>query len=199
MSVGIIDLGCANIASVCFALDRLEARYRVVSDPKAVDDFERIIFPGVGSARYAADRLDELGLREPLQETGKPVLGICLGMQLLFEHSDEGDARGLGLLKGNVARMRPPENDVWPHMGWSKVYRQNTESRLLRGVDDGAYAYFVHGYACPIDDASAAVANYGVPFAAMVEQGNVFGCQFHPERSGLMGSTILKNFLDAPC
>ena len=199
MTTAIIDLGCANLASVRFALDRLGARYCAVKDAAGLGDAERIIFPGVGSARYASDELDRTGLRDCLAAAPQPIFGICLGMQLLFESSDEGDAQGLGLLPGRVRRLRPPAGAPWPHMGWSRLSRRRPESRLLQGVENGAYTYFVHGYASPPGENVSATAEYGEPFAAIVEQGRLYGCQFHPERSGAVGAQILKNFLDAPC
>lgn len=199
MSLAVVDLGCANLASVGFALDRLGARYRVTSDKAAIEDAERVILPGVGSASYAAGRLDALGLRETLQGFTRPLFGVCLGMQLLFEASEEGDAQCLALLPGRVRRLAPPAGEPWPHMGWSRLSITVKDSRLFAGVEDGAYAYFVHGFAAPISEATAATAIYDAPFTAAVEEGNLFGCQFHPERSGEAGARILKNFLDIPC
>jgi glutamine amidotransferase len=121
-------------------------------------------------------------------------------MQLLFETSEEGDARCLGLIKDRVAKLPVPKDEPWPHMGWSRLSIRQPESRLLSGVEDGAYAYFVHGFAAPIGGATAATARYGEDFAAVVDDGRrLYGCQFHPERSSDAGARILKNFLEAPC
>jgi glutamine amidotransferase len=198
MTVAVVDLGCANLASVGFALDRLGASYMMTKDAAAIASAERVILPGVGAAGFAAARIDLLGLRETLTRLTQPLLGICLGMQLLFEGSDEGDAVALGLLAGRVTRLPAPKNEPWPHMGWSRLTKTR-ESRLFAGIEDGAYAYFVHGYACPTTEATAATTSYGHDFAAAVDTGRVFGCQFHPERSGAVGSRILQNFLEAPC
>jgi glutamine amidotransferase len=199
MTLAVVDLGCANLASVGFALDRLGARFTVTRDAAAIASADRVILPGVGAAGFAASRIDALGLRETLEGLTQPLFGICLGMQLLYETSEEGDARGLGILKGRVGKLPVPKREPWPHMGWSRLARRRWDSRLMHGVEDGAYAYFVHGYACPIDAQTAATARYGVDFAAVVEGTRVFGCQFHPERSSAAGARILANFLEVPC
>jgi glutamine amidotransferase len=199
MSIAVVDLGCANLASVGFALDRLGASYTMSRDPSAIADAERVILPGVGAAGFAAAQIDRLGLRDTLKGLTQPLLGICLGMQLLYEGSDEGDAVGLGLLPGRVAKLPAPRNEPWPHMGWSRLQKTRADSRLFDEIEDGAYAYFVHGYACPTTEATAASTRYGVDFAAAVEGARVFGCQFHPERSGAVGARILQNFLEVPC
>jgi glutamine amidotransferase len=198
MTLAVVDLGCSNLASVGFALDRLGARYIITSDANTIAEAEKVILPGVGAAGFAAERFDVLGLRQTLRALTQPLFGICLGMQLLFESSEEGDAVCLGILKGRVSKLPVPKDEPWPHMGWSKLSIRNRDSRLLHGVEDGAYAYFVHGFACPVDDLTAATAHYGVDFAAAVEGNNVYGCQFHPERSSAAGARILKNFLEAP-
>lgn len=199
MSVAVVDLGCANLSSVAFALERLEASFTFSDDARVIASAERVILPGVGAAGFAAEQIDKLGLRETLAGLTQPLMGICLGMQLLYESSEEGDARGLGRLAGRVRRLDAPEREPWPHMGWSRLGVRRPDSRLLQGVEDGAYAYFVHGYACPLDDATVASASYGEDFAAVVERGDVYGCQFHPERSGAVGARMLANFLSAPC
>ncbi|MGD2131305.1 MAG: imidazole glycerol phosphate synthase subunit HisH [Maricaulaceae bacterium] len=199
MTVAVVDLKCANLASVRFALDRLDASYEITQDAGVIASAERVILPGVGSARFAADQMDALDLRETLQSLTQPVLGICLGMQLLFERSAEGDAICIGLLAGEVTKLAIPEGEPWPHMGWSRLTPTRADSRLMHNIEPGAYAYFVHGYAAPVTEATAATAEYGATFAAVVEQGHVYGCQFHPERSSAAGATILANFLDAPC
>lgn len=199
MSAVIVDLGCANLASMRFALDRLGVLYRITNDAAVIAAAERVILPGVGSARYAADRIDALNLRDTLSRLEQPLLGVCLGMQLLYETSVEGEARGLGRRKGRVKRLAVPAGAPWPHMGWSKLRMAGRDNRLLNGVDDGAYVYFVHGFYCPVGDETAALADYGSAFSAAVESENNYGCQFHPERSGADGARVLKNFLEAPC
>ncbi len=198
MSVVVVKLGVGNTASVMFALERLGANAVLSDDPARVSEAERVILPGVGAAAHAMKLLREKGLGDRLRDFTRPLLGICLGQQLLFESSDEGDAKGLGRIAGRVARFPASARAPIPHMGWSKV-EASRESALFEGVGAGAYAYFVHAFICPDTDATIATANYGQPFPAMVETGNVFGCQFHPERSGAPGARILENFLSLPC
>lgn len=199
MRVGVVDLGCANLASVRFALERLGAACDILRSPDEVEAAERLILPGVGAASYAAARLDALNLREALVGFARPLMGICLGMQLLFDRSEEGDARGLGLLPGVVRKRKPAPGEAWPHMGWSRVRKSRTDGRLFDGVADGSYFYFVHGYGAGLDATTAGEAEFGGPFAAAVERGRLYGCQFHPERSGEAGARVLDNFLSAPC
>jgi len=198
MSVAVVKLGVGNTASVMFALERLGARARLTADPVEIADAERIILPGVGAAAHAMARIDEGGLRDVLREFPRPLLGICLGQQLLYEHSEEGGARGLGLMPGVVTSLPASADLISPHMGWSQITRDRDHA-LLEGVEDGAYVYFVHSYVCPISEATLARANYGINFTAMSASGNRLGCQFHPERSGEIGARILRNFLDLPC
>lgn len=197
MSVAVVKLGVGNTASVLFALERLGARAVLTDDPARVADAERVILPGVGAAAYAAAVLRERGLDTVLRAFKRPLLGICLGQQLLFERSEEGDAEGLGLLSGDVTAL--PNSRAWPspHMGWSRLTERRANP-LLDGVD-GEYVYFVHSFACPVGESTLASAEYGRPFAAAVARSNVFGCQFHPERSGAVGARVLANFLALPC
>jgi len=199
MTVAVVDLGCANLASVGFALERLGARFVMTREADVISSAERVILPGVGAAGFAVERIEALGLRELLTGLDQPLLGICLGMQLLFDGSDEGDVACLGRLAGRITKLPAPENEPWPHMGWSRLSLTRPDSRLLHGVEDGAYAYFVHGFAAPVNAATAATADYGVDFAAVVDQDGVYGCQFHPERSSEVGARILQNFLEVPC
>lgn len=196
--VAVVKLGVGNTASVLFALERLGARATLTDDPAIIADAERIIVPGVGAAAHAMAQIDARGLRETLMGFARPLLGICLGQQLLFERSEEGGAAGLGLLCGHVRRLPVSPRAASPHIGWSRLALTSPHP-LFDGVADGAYAYFVHAYVCPVDAATIATAEYGAPFAAAVAQGNVFGCQFHPERSGPAGARVLQNFLGLPC
>lgn len=198
MSVAVIDIGIGNTASVVWALERLGAQAKLTSDPETILAAQRLVFPGVGSAGHAARRLDQLGLRKPIQTFGGPVLGICLGMQLLYEGSDEGDAEGLGLLSGQIVRMPSNDNQPIPHMGWNALQRTRA-SGLLSDVDDGAYAYFVHSYAAPVSADTVASVDYAGSWSAVVARDRIMGCQFHPERSGAVGAKILSNFLAMPC
>lgn len=198
MDVAVLRLGVGNTASVMFALERLGAKAVLTDDPAAVADAARIILPGVGAAAHAMKLLDQKGLRRVLTQFERPLLGICLGQQLLFETSEEGDAKGLGLLPGRVTALPASIDHPSPHMGWSKLTKTKQHA-LLEGVEDGGYVYFVHSFACPINDATLATSAYGAPFAAMVGSGNRYGCQFHPERSATLGARIMQNFLSLPC
>jgi glutamine amidotransferase len=196
--VTVLSYGAGNVASVQFALERLGATVRLTADPAEVGQAERLILPGVGAAGYAMSRLRALDLVEPIKAFERPLLGVCLGQQLLFETSDEGGGTDLlGLIPGHVAALRPGRGLPVPHMGWSRLSRI-TDDPLLEGVQDGAYAYFVHGYVCPDGPATLARADYGGPVPAVVRAGNRWGCQFHPERSAAAGARMLNNFLELP-
>lgn len=196
--VAILAYGAGNVASVQFALERLGATVRLIADPAAVADAERLILPGVGAAGYAMSRLRDLSLIEPIRAFPRPLLGVCLGQQLLFETSDEGGSVDLlGLIPGQVRPLTPGRDLPVPHMGWSRLSRLRDDP-LLDGVEDGAWAYFVHGFVCPDGPATLARADYGGPVPAVVRAGNRWGCQFHPERSAAAGARILTNFLELP-
>jgi glutamine amidotransferase len=156
-----------------------------------------VILPGVGAARPAMERLAADGLTDVVPTLTQPVLGICLGMQLLFAASDEDDTRCLGILDARVRRLPQGPDLPVPQMGWNRITPTGS-TPLLAGVEDGAYAYFVHSYAAPEGGYTRATADYGGPFTAVVEQGNFFGTQFHPERSSQVGAKILDNFLHIP-
>jgi glutamine amidotransferase len=198
VSVAVVNLGVGNTASVMFALDRLGADAVLTDDARVIDACERVVLPGVGAAAHAMALLERRGLRQTIAAFARPLLGICLGQQLLFDESDEGAAKGLGLLPGRVFRLPSSPRLPSPHMGWSRVAKTR-DHPLTEGLEEGVYCYFVHAYACPAGDDALAVAEHGVPFAAMVARGNVFGCQFHPERSGAAGARVLANFLALPC
>lgn len=196
--VTVLAYGAGNVASVQFALERLGATVRLTADPAEVAQAERLILPGVGAAGYAMSRLHGLGLIDPIRAFERPLLGVCLGQQLLFETSDEGGGTELlGLIPGRVRALAPGPALPVPHMGWSRLSRI-TDDPLLEGVEDGAWAYFVHGFVCPDGPATLALAEYGGPVPAVVGAGNRRGCQFHPERSAAAGARILKNFLELP-
>lgn len=199
MEVAVIAYGAGNVASVQFALERLGATVRLTDDPTVIAEAERVILPGVGAAGYAMQRLSELRLIDPIRAFPRPLLGVCLGQQLLFELSEEGDGVDLlGFIPGAVKRLQPGPDLPVPHMGWSRLTRDRDDP-LLEGVADGAYAYFVHGFVCPDGPATLARADYGGAVPAVVRSANRWGCQFHPERSAEAGATILKNFLGLPC
>ncbi len=194
--VTVLAYGAGNTASVRFALERLGATVRLTDDPVAVAGAERLILPGVGAAAYAMDRLSALGLVDPIRAFPRPLLGVCLGQQLLFETSEEGDPVPLlGLIPGAVRRLEPGPGLTVPHMGWSRLSAVYPDP-LLDGVEDGAWAYFVHSFICPDGPATVARADYGGPVPAVVRSGKRWGCQFHPERSAAAGSRILRNFLE---
>jgi glutamine amidotransferase len=193
-ALALIDAGGANLGSVRYALERLGVDARIVRDADGLGDAERIILPGVGAAAPAMALLHERGLVEPLRTATVPLLGICLGMQLLFESSDEGNAECLGLLPGHIRKLSATPGMRVPHMGWNTL-EPMTASPLLDGVVAGASAYFVHSYAAPLTDDCIAACTHGQKFAAMVRRGNVAGAQFHPERSAAVGARLLSNFL----
>lgn len=196
--MAIADTGGANIASLCFAFERLGVRAEVTRDPGALQRAARVVLPGVGAAPEAMRRLTRSGQAQLLPTLTQPVLGICLGMQLLFEASEEGPAQGLGILPGRVRRLVPAPGTPVPHMGWSRL-RALRPDPLLGGIAPQEYFYFVHGYAAvPDPDTTLATVEHGAALAALVRRGNFWGTQFHPERSGPAGARVLRNFLDLP-
>ena len=197
--IAIIDSGGANIASVRFALERLGVDSVLTADPAVISAAERVILPGVGAAPVAMAQLARAGLVECIRGLMQPVLGICLGMQLLFERSEEGDTPLLGLVGGTCGAFDPGMGLTVPHMGWNRLLpRGEGRHPLLSGVEDGAHVYFVHSYAAPVSADTVASCSYGVDFTALVARGNFMGAQFHPERSGPVGARILGNFLALP-
>jgi len=195
-TVTVLSYGAGNVASVQFALERLGARVRLTADPAEVATAERLIVPGVGAAGYAMARLADLRLVEPIRSFSRPLLGVCLGQQLLFDSSEEGGGVPLlGLIPGVVRRMEPAADRPVPHMGWSKLAVTRADP-LLEGLGDQPWAYFVHSYVCPEGPATLARADYGEPVPAVVRSRDRWGCQFHPERSGAAGARILRNFLE---
>lgn len=202
MRIAIIDYKAGNLTSVQRALAHLGIDAEVTPDPKRVALADRVIFPGVGAAESCMANLIDGGLDEALRtaiDSGKPVLGICVGMQLLFEHSDEdGGVPCLGVLEGVVERFRPTESTIKvPHMGWNAVEHDGTDP-LFAGIPSGERFYFVHSYYCAPDAAVRinAVADHGGKFAAGVRRDNLAAVQFHPEKSGEAGLRLLKNFVD---
>jgi len=193
MAVAIVDTGCANLASVAFAFDRLGATHTVTRDIDVIESADHIVLPGVGAMPFAMEQLRARGLIDVLQNVSQPMLGICLGMQMLFEGSEEGEASGLGLIDGSILQMDAGGAPL-PHMGWNTL-ENLADDPLLGGIEAGDYVYFVHSFAAPISDKTLATTAYGQPFSAIIKQGNVYGCQFHPERSGQTGAKILANFL----
>ncbi len=195
--LAIVDSGGANIASVRFALERLGVQSELTADPAVIRGAERVILPGVGSAPEGMKRLQAKGLVECVRGLQQPVLGICLGMQLLFESSAEGSTPSLGVIPGKVALLPESPGITVPHMGWNTLSIR-TATPLLAGFDAGTRFYFVHSFAGPVNGFTLASCEHGSAFAAVVRRGNFWGAQFHPERSGAAGARFLKNFLELP-
>ncbi|WP_439612834.1 imidazole glycerol phosphate synthase subunit HisH [Reyranella sp.] len=198
MSTVIVNLGFGNLSSVRMALERLGSKPLITCDKGEIRDAERLVVPGVGAASFAADQIGRLGLAEVLTGFPRPVMGICLGMQLLYERSEEGDVPGLGVFQGTVTRMQGDRTRPIPHMGWNSLSLRNPEHPLFEGVANGAFVYFVHSFAAPVGADTNASCEYGEPFTAVAGHGHLLGCQFHPERSGPVGERILANFLALP-
>jgi len=192
--VVLIDAGGANIGSVQYALQRLGVDAPLTCDPALIRAAERVILPGVGAAGPAMQRLRDSGLIDVVRSLRQPLLGVCIGMQILFERSEEGAVECLGLLPGRVRKLPTAPGVRIPHMGWNRL-RRRADSVLLAGIDDGAYAYFVHSYAALDSPDAVATCTHGHAFAAVVQRGNVAGAQFHPERSAAVGARLLENFL----
>jgi glutamine amidotransferase len=193
-AVVIIASGGANTASLQFALERLDAASLVSADAQQIRAATHVILPGVGAAADAMTRLRRQGLDRLIPSLQQPVLGVCLGMQLLYEASDEGHADCLGIIPGRAARFTPAAGRPVPHMGWNTLAVERP-SALLEGIQQGEYAYFVHSYALHLSSATIASCSYGDPFSACVQWRNFYGAQFHPERSAKVGARLLQNFL----
>jgi glutamine amidotransferase len=195
--VVIIASGGANVASLQFALERLGAGSVVSADPERIHNASHVILPGVGAAADAMKRLRDLGLNRLIPALEQPVLGICLGMQLLYETSEEGAAECLGIIPGRARCLTAAAGLPVPHMGWNTL-SELRPSPLLAGLQAGGHAYFVHSFALAVSDATVATCEYGVCFSACVQWRNFHGTQFHPERSAALGSRLLRNFLEIP-
>ena len=194
LRVVIIDNGGANTASLRFALARLDTEPELTADGRTIGAATHVILPGVGAAGDAMERLRARSLDTLIPRLTQPVLGICLGMQLLYQASEEGGAECLGTIPGTARRLRAARGRPVPHMGWNQI-RHAGDANLLAGVESGAHAYFVHSYALPVGAETVAVTEYGEEFSAVIAHQNFFGTQFHPERSAGTGATILRNFL----
>jgi imidazole glycerol-phosphate synthase subunit HisH len=192
--VVIADTGGANVASLRFAFERLGSLTAVTRDGAAIASAERVVLPGVGAAGHTMERLRAAGLVNVLRTLTQPVLGICLGMQLLFQKSAEGGTSCLDLVPGTVNEMTPSPGRPVPHMGWNELQRLKDDP-LLEGIAERDYAYFVHSYAVGISEFTLASTEYGAPLSAVVRRRNFYGAQFHPERSGRTGARLLANFL----
>lgn len=198
MTVSLVDYGLGNLGSVVNMLKRVGTESRIVSTPEQILESDRLLLPGIGAFDTGMRLLGELGLIHAIQEfstTGRPVFGICLGMQLLLDSSEEGQAAGLGLIHGRSVRFTEEPGIRVPHMGWNSVETRRPDP-LVADLPEESRFYFVHTYrVVPDDDADVlGVTQYGVPFASMIRAGNVMGAQFHPEKSHAFGKQILKNF-----
>jgi len=196
MGVVLVDAGGTNIGSVRAALARLGVEAALTADAARIRAADKVILPGVGAAGPAMARLRALGLVEVLRGLTRPVLGVCLGMQLLCAHSEEGEVDGLDLIPAPVRRFPQRPGLRVPHMGWNALLPVR-DHPLLRGLAAGEQAYFVHSYAVPVGAWTLASADYGGPFSAAIAARNFHGMQFHPERSAALGARLLKNFLDS--
>jgi imidazole glycerol-phosphate synthase subunit HisH len=192
--VVIIASGGANTASLQFALERLGASSVVAADAEKIRSASHVILPGVGAAADAMSRLRRQGLDIVIPSLQQPVLGVCLGMQLLYEASEEGCTNCLGIIPGRAARFAPRADRPVPHMGWNTLAIER-QCPLLEGIRPGDYAYFVHSYSLTLSSATVASSSYGDPFSACVQWRNFYGAQFHPERSAKVGARLLENFL----
>jgi glutamine amidotransferase len=196
MSIAVVNSGGANIASVLHALRRLGVDPKFTDNPAEIRRADRVILPGVGAAGRAMEVLDEHGLIPVIQNLKQPVLGICLGMQLLFDSSEEDDARLLGLIPGRLTRLEESPGLRVPHMGWNAITNQAPDT--LTEPLDGKWFYFVHSFAAPVSQWTLSTSNHGSEFSAIVRKGNFYGAQFHPERSAKAGAKLLSGFLETP-
>jgi glutamine amidotransferase len=192
--VAIIDSGGANIASLLFAFERLQTKAILTSDADVIKKAERVLLPGVGAAKDAMARLTNSGLIDVIRELTQPVLGICLGMQLLCDGSEEEDVECLGVIPGTVVKLLPNPDYPVPNMGWCAT-RIAAEHKILAGIDDGSYFYYLHSYALPVTNNTLATALHAEEFSAIVSHENFVAAQFHPERSSAAGAQLLHNFL----
>jgi len=195
--IAVVDYGAGNLRSVENALSSMGASFRVVSNADDIYSAQKIMLPGVGHFAQIARELDARGLREAVVghiASGAMFLGVCLGMQVLFEKSDEAiGVPGFGVLAGTVAQFGAPQRV--PHMGWNSI-SINGASRLLRNIEDGQHFYFANSFFCPVTASTTATTTHGVSFSAVIERDNIFGVQFHPEKSGRAGLRVLQNFVD---
>ena len=191
--IAIVDYKMGNLRSVENALRRLGAEFVVTADAEVIKRADRVLLPGVGNAAEAMDNLRKAGLVEVIRSLRRPVLGICVGMQVMCRHSEEGDVDCLGIFDSHVKRFEPSQQVKVPHMGWNRV--GNLESKLFKGIDGGEYVYFVHSYYPELCPDTIATTTHGKMFSAALKYENFYGTQFHPEKSGDVGERIIANFL----
>ncbi len=193
--LAVITSGGANFYSIEVALKRLGVTYQLTTDKEIVNNADGVIFPGVGSAGFAMKQLHQHDLINTIRNYQKPLLGICLGMQLLYEHSTEDGVDCLGIMSGKIERFDDSQQLVVPQMGWNNIVKK-AESPLLNDFDMTKDVYFVHSYYAPVNTATVASCNYGVDFTAITNYKNFYGMQFHPEKSGVAGAQLIKNFIE---
>ena len=191
--IAIVDYKMGNLRSVENALKRLGAEFCVTSEEEVIRAADRVLLPGVGNAAEAMENLRKANLVEVIRSLRRPVLGICVGMQVMCRHSEEGDVECLNIFDARVRRFTPSAELKVPHMGWNRI--GNLESKLFRGLDGGSYVYFVHSYYPELCPDTIATARHGVMFSAALKYENFYGTQFHPEKSGDVGERIIENFL----
>ena len=191
--IAIVDSGGANIASLTYALDRLGIDSTLTRDAQTIRNASHVILPGVGAAADAMQKLDRNGLAKVITELSQPVLGICLGMQLLAETSEEDITECLGIVPAKAEKLQASPQIPVPNMGWCQV-NQSDSHELFAGIENNSYFYFVHSFALPVGEYTLAQAEHSSPFTAVLAQGNFFATQFHPERSATVGSQLLSNF-----
>lgn len=194
--IAIVDYDTGNLCSVCNALERIGVQYVVTDDAETIKSADKVLLPGVGEASSAMEKLRERGLCEVIKGLTQPVLGICIGMQLMCRCSEEGNTECLGIFGTEVKRFAADKNAgvKVPHMGWNEIH--NLDTPLLSGIREGEFLYFVHSYAPQMCDEAIATSENGVQFAAALNKGNFYGTQFHPEKSGMIGEQIIKNFVE---
>ena len=193
MKLAIIEGGGANFLSVTTAIERLGIEYDFTQNPNVIRAADAVLLPGVGPAGYAMQTLNETGLADVIRNLTVPVLGICLGMQLLYEYSEEDDVPCLGLIPGVVRKFKSGPELIVPHMGWNNLIPASDDA-IVQGINAADNVYFVHSYFAPLNQATIARCDYGSEFTAMARQKNFYGMQFHPEKSGLIGAKLLANF-----
>ncbi|MFC5285250.1 imidazole glycerol phosphate synthase subunit HisH [Pedobacter alpinus] len=192
--IGIVNYGAGNIFSLTAALERLDLKYGMINSESEFDLYDRIIIPGVGHAGTAMKKLVDSGLVPKIKSLTKPVLGICVGMQLITDFSEEGNSEMLSIIPVNTLRFKEAISKKVPHMGWNQIYSENS-SLLFNGIDNETYFYFVHSYFIEFNPKfTTAFCNYGIKFSASIQKDNFYGVQFHPEKSGEAGEKLLKNF-----
>ena len=191
--IAIVDYDMGNLRSVENALKRLGAEFKVTHHAEEISAARRVLLPGVGNAAQAMENLRQRGLCEVIRSLRKPVLGICVGMQIMCRRSEEGNAECLDLFDCDVKRFLPTDNEKVPHMGWNRI--SNLDSKLLKGIEEGSYVYFVHSFYPTLCSDTIATSVHGQLFSAALKYENFYGTQFHPEKSGDVGERILQNFL----